>query len=37
VLEVYEPANFPGKLKPIGGSMSDDWNNVVAKQTVNAL
>jgi hypothetical protein len=37
VLEVYDPANLPGKLKPIGGSMSDDWNNVVANQTVNAL
>jgi hypothetical protein len=37
VLEVYEPANLPGKLTPVGASMSDDWNNVVANQTVNAL
>jgi hypothetical protein len=27
----------PAQLKRIGGSESDDWNNAVANQTVNAL
>ncbi len=37
VLEVHDPAKLPGRLKPIGGSMSDDWNNILANQTVNTL
>jgi hypothetical protein len=35
VLEVYEPANLPGKLKPVGGSMSDDLEQ--RRSDVNAL
>ena len=34
---VHDPAKLPGRLKLIGGSMSDDWNNVVANQVVPAL
>lgn len=30
-------ADLPGNLKPIGGSMSDDWNTILANQTVQAL
>ena len=26
-----------GKLKVIGGSKSDDWNNVIANETINTL
>jgi hypothetical protein len=32
-----DPATLPGMLKPIGGSMSDDWNSILANQTCNAL
>jgi hypothetical protein len=32
-----DPADLKGTLKPIGGSRSDNWNNLVANQTVNAL
>jgi hypothetical protein len=28
---------LPGKLKPIGGSKSDTWNNVIANQTAQAI
>ena len=34
---VHDPAKLPGRLKLIGGSMSDDWNNIVANQVVSAL
>ena len=34
---VHDPAKLPGRLKLIGGSMSDDWNNIVANQAVSAL
>ena len=34
VLEVHDPAKKRGRLKAIGGSMADDWNNFVANQTV---
>lgn len=37
VLELDDPATLAGRLKPIGGSMSDDWNNIVANQCVAAL
>ena len=30
-------AKLPGRLKLIGGSMSDDWNNIIANQVVSAL
>jgi hypothetical protein len=32
-----DPATLPGTLKPIGGSMSDDWNSILANQTCNSL
>ena len=31
------PAQQDRKLKLIGGSASDDWNNVLANQTLNTL
>jgi hypothetical protein len=37
VIEVHDPAKLPGRLKRIGGSMSDDWNNIIANQAVSAL
>lgn len=37
VMEIHDPSMLKGNLKPIGGSMSDDWNNAIANQTVNAL
>src|SRR6476660_8625698 len=33
----HDPSKLRGKLKSIGGSMSDDWNNILANQTVSAL
>jgi len=32
-----DPAKRKGTLKSVGGSISDDWNNLVANQTVRAL
>ena len=32
-VHVHDPAKLPGRLKLIGGSMSDDWNNIIANQT----
>ena len=37
VVEVHDPATQKGNLKPIGGSMSDDWNKVLATQTIQTL
>jgi hypothetical protein len=34
VVEVHDPTKLRGRLKLIGGSMSDDWNNVIANQAV---
>ena len=34
---VHDPAKLPGRLKLFGGSMSDDWNNIIANQVVSAL
>ena len=34
---VHDPAKLPGRLMLIGGSMSDDWNNIIANQVVSAL
>jgi hypothetical protein len=36
-VHVHDPSKLPGRLKAIGGSMSDDWNNLLANQAVNAL
>ena len=32
-----DPAQHAGKLKAIGGSCSDDWNNLLANQVIHAL
>jgi hypothetical protein len=32
-----DPAQQPGRLKLIGGSASDDWNNILANQTIQTL
>jgi hypothetical protein len=32
----YDPSRLHGTLKAVGGSMSDDWNNIVANQTIKA-
>lgn len=37
VVEAHDPSSLPGKLKALGGSKSDDWNNVIANQTIQAL
>jgi hypothetical protein len=36
-VEVHDLLNLCGHLKVIGGSMSDGWNNIVAKQTAGTL
>ena len=37
VVEVQDPSSLPGRLKSIGGSKSDTWNNVIANQTMQTL
>ena len=37
VTAVDNPETLKPKLKCVGGSQSDEWNNVLANQTVNAL
>ena len=37
VVEAHDPSSLPGTLKAIGGSKSDNWNNVIANQTIQAL
>jgi hypothetical protein len=37
VVEARDPSSLPGKLKPIGGSKSDTWNNVIANQAAQAI
>jgi hypothetical protein len=37
VVEVCDPSSLPGRLKAVGGSRSDTWNNVIAHQTMQAL
>jgi hypothetical protein len=36
-LEIHPSSELRGEIKDIGGSMSDDWNNIVLNQVVNAL
>src|SRR5262244_3022898 len=36
-VEIDNPANLPGQLKCMGGSNSDDWNNILANQALKAL
>ena len=33
----YDPASHQGKLKRIGGSTSDDWNNLIVKQAARSI
>jgi hypothetical protein len=37
VVYAKDPSLHHGKLKSIGGSQSDHWNNVLANETINAL
>ena len=37
VIEAHDPSPLPGKLKSIGGSKSDTWNNVIANQAVQSV
>jgi hypothetical protein len=37
VVEAHDPSSLPGKLKSIGGSKSDTWNNVIANQAVQTI
>src|SRR5215831_10299769 len=34
---LYDPEALEGTLKSIGGSQSDDWNDILANQTVQSL
>jgi hypothetical protein len=36
-VDVHDPSKLQGRLKAIGGSMSDDWNNILANQTIQTL
>jgi hypothetical protein len=36
-VQVHDVTKLVGKLKPIGGSMSDDWNNILANQAIQTL
>ena len=36
-VEVHDVSKLRGRLKVIGGSMSDDWNNILANQTIRTL
>jgi hypothetical protein len=37
VLQAKDPSQQLGTLKRVGGSLSDDWNNGIANDTVNTL
>jgi hypothetical protein len=37
VIEARDPATLPGQLREIGGSRSDDWNNLVANQALRSM
>ena len=37
VLQAKHPSEPKGELRRIGGSNSDDWNNRIANETINAL
>jgi hypothetical protein len=36
-VHVHDISKLRGTLKAIGGSMSDDWNNILANQTIRTL
>jgi hypothetical protein len=37
MIVAQDPKTLPGTFKAIGGSMSDDWNQILVSQTCNAL
>src|SRR6266403_93837 len=37
VVQAHDPSSLPGKLRSIGGSKSDTWNNVVANQAMQSI
>ena len=37
IREIPSPSTQPGRLKSIGGSKSDDWNSILANQTLSLL
>jgi hypothetical protein len=37
VVQADDPSSLPGKLKLIGGSKSDTWNNVIANQAMQTI
>ncbi len=37
VVEAHDPSSLPGKLRSIGGSKSDTWNNVIANQAMQTI
>ena len=37
VVQAHDPSSLPGKLRSIGGSKSDTWNNVVANQEMQSI
>jgi hypothetical protein len=36
-VHIHDVSKLRGKLKAIGGSMSDDWNNILANQTIRTI
>ena len=36
-VDVHDPSKLRGALKSVGGSMSDEWNNILANQTIQTL
>ena len=36
-VEARDPSSLPGRLKSIGGSKSDTWNNVLANQAMQTI
>src|SRR5262245_53977804 len=36
-VQVHDASTRKGLLKVMGGSMSDDWNNILANQTIRTL
>src|SRR5215216_2114154 len=36
-VHVHDVSKLRGRLKAIGGSIADDWNNIIANQTIQTL
>src|ERR1700746_2984216 len=34
---IIDPERYTGRLKGVGGSQSDDWNDIIANDTIRAL